>query len=478
MTDQLLLLGAPTPVVRTVASRCPASQVIACDLPLAPQWAPPKGSRAALVWLDDPRTVRALRKRWPELPLITLAASPDRALVEQAAAHGADGHLTLMDLNAELLFGTVCLGQARRAEAALQASRLSELDACYAALLDAPMVPTFLYRAGRIRQANKALAALLEQPLEALIGQDPMGLVEEGDRFAMRNSLAVWSEEPARMRWIRASGEPVLCAVTARNFRLEGLPARFTFLEPVDAGDSGERFDRRAFEAEVQRRTAELTAVNRELETFSYALSHDLQAPLRTIRGFSAALLEDYAAVLDEDGATFLRRMDAAAGRMSGMIDDMLTLAGVTRGPINLTEVDLTALVEALLDELAAAEPHRDVQRQVEAEVSAVGDPSLLGTLIQNLLGNAWKYSDGRAQAVVSFGRDGDAYFVRDNGPGFPMEDVDRLFRAFERGANERQPGSGLGLATAARIARRHGGRIWAESQPGAGATFFFTLGD
>ena len=478
MTEPLLLLGAPTPVVRTVASRCAGSEVVAFDLPLAAGWSPPPGTRAALVWLDDPRALRSLRGAWPELPLITLAAGPDRALVAQAAAHGADGHLTLMDLSAELLFGVACLGQARRAESARQAARLGELDACYTALLGGSAVPTFLYQAGRIRQANQALASLLERPLGALVGTDPMSLIEQADRFAMRNSLAVWSEEPARMRWVPEDGPSVLCVVTARNFQFEGSPARFTFLEPVDAGDSDERFDRRALEAEVERRTAQLTAVNRELETFSYALSHDLQAPLRTIRGFSAALLEDYAANLDEDGRTFLQRMDAAASRMSGMIDDMLTLAGVTRGPVHLTEVDLSELAEALLDELDAAEPGRAVQRQVEPSVSAVGDPSLLGTLMQNLLGNAWKYSDGRAPAVVSFGRDGEAFFVRDNGPGFPMEDVDRLFRAFERGANERQPGSGLGLATAARIVRRHGGRIWAESQPGVGATFFFTLGD
>ncbi len=234
-------------------------------------------------------------------------------------------------------------------------------------------------------------------------------------------------------------------------------------------------------EERVRRRTAELEASNKELEAFAYSVSHDLRAPLRAIDGFSQALLEDYAGKLDEDGADHLRRVRDAASRMGELIDSLLMLSRLTRREMSIADVDLTATAEEAAAALRVEEPSRDVAFTAEPGVHAEGDPTLLRIVLDNLLGNAWKFTAKHPSARVEFGsseRDGQrVYFVRDDGAGFDMAYAGKLFGAFQRVHGQADfPGIGIGLATTARIVHRHGGRIWAEGEPEKGATFYFTL--
>lgn len=225
-----------------------------------------------------------------------------------------------------------------------------------------------------------------------------------------------------------------------------------------------------------------LEAANKELEAFSYSVSHDLRAPLRSIDGFSQALLEDYADKLDEHGKGYLRRVRAASQKMAQLIDDMLKLSRVTRAELSREEVNLSALVQEVAAGLRLAQPSRKVDVTVASGLRARGDSKLLYIALENLLGNAWKFTGKRSSgARIEFGitehNGGSAYFVRDNGVGFDMAYVDKLFGAFQRlhGSNE-FPGTGIGLATVQRVINKHGGKVWAEGEVEKGATFYFTL--
>lgn len=235
-------------------------------------------------------------------------------------------------------------------------------------------------------------------------------------------------------------------------------------------------------EQRVVERTAELAAATREMEAFSYSVSHDLRAPLRHMNGFSQALLEDYGGRLDDHARNYLERIMAASRRMSQLIDDLLSLGRISRSELCLSHLDLTALARGILAELAAGDPARQVTQRVAAGLTAFGDPVLVKVLLDNLLGNAWKYTGRTAAAVIEFGVTGEAgervFFVRDNGAGFDMQYADKLFHPFQRLHSAQEfEGTGIGLATVKRIAQRHGGRVWADGTVGAGATVYFTLG-
>ena len=237
----------------------------------------------------------------------------------------------------------------------------------------------------------------------------------------------------------------------------------------------------RELEQRVIQRTAELEAVNRELEAFSYSVSHDLRAPLRSIDGFSELLLERYGNRLDGEGQSQLLRVRTAAQRMAGLIDDLLKLSRVTRHELRRQEVDLSALAETILGNLAHENPARVIQVLVQAGLKVTADPGLMRIVLDNLIGNAWKFTSKGDSAKIEVGtariKGARAYYVRDDGPGFDMEYADRLFGAFQRLHSDKDfEGSGIGLATVQRILLRHGGRIWAQSAVGKGATFYFAL--
>lgn len=231
----------------------------------------------------------------------------------------------------------------------------------------------------------------------------------------------------------------------------------------------------------LRRHARELEATNEELEAFSYSVSHDLRAPLRSINGFSQALLEDCADQLDERGTDYLNRVSAAAERMGELIDDLLDLSRLTRGELSVESVDLSAMVRELASELRRREPEREAEFRIADDVRVEGDPHLLRAVVENLIENAWKFTADEAETRIEFGvadDDGErTFFVRDNGAGFDMEYVDQLFGAFQRlHSRGDYPGSGIGLATVKRIVHRHGGRVRAEGEVGRGATFYFTL--
>lgn len=233
---------------------------------------------------------------------------------------------------------------------------------------------------------------------------------------------------------------------------------------------------------ENEAQTASLAVANHELEAFSYSVSHDLRAPLRTVNGFSQALLEDYGHKLDETGQKYLGRIRAGVQNMDMLIDDMLKLARVTRTPLKPTVVNLSAMTLEIISRLRQSEPGRDVHIEVTEDLRAQGDPGLLRIVLENLLGNAWKYTGKTASAEISFDsiqRDGETCFrVRDNGVGFDMKFADKLFGAFQRMHHRDEfEGTGIGLATVQRIVHRHMGRTWAEAALNKGAAFHFTLG-
>lgn len=234
-------------------------------------------------------------------------------------------------------------------------------------------------------------------------------------------------------------------------------------------------------EDHVNQRTAELQASIKELESFSYSVSHDLRAPLRGINGFSRLLLEDYGKHLDEQGKEYLRRICSATLRMSELIDGMIDLAQLTREPIHLGEVNLTLLANSIAKELLAAEPERRVEFTAMPDIRARGDERLLRVVLHNLMSNAWKFTARRDIAHITFGvkqaGNSHAYYVKDDGAGFDMKYADKLFGAFQRLHGIKEfAGTGIGLATVQRIVQRHGGLVWAEGEVDKGATFYFTL--
>ena len=234
-------------------------------------------------------------------------------------------------------------------------------------------------------------------------------------------------------------------------------------------------------EERVAERTAELAAVNKELEAFAYSVSHDLRAPLRSIGGFSQALLEDYESDLDAIGQDYLRRVVAASQHMGQLIDDLLQLSRLTRREMRREQVDLSALARSVAARLREAEPRRHVEFVIADRVFARGDERLLTVVLENLLGNAWKFTSRRPEARIEFGvtrHEGQtAYYVRDDGAGFDMTYAGRLFRPFQRLHSEGDfEGTGIGLTTVQRVVHRHSGRVWASGKPDQGATFYFTL--
>lgn len=254
----------------------------------------------------------------------------------------------------------------------------------------------------------------------------------------------------------------------------------FLFIATWLLAASRERAERASLQLEEANRGLE--AANHELEAFSYSVSHDLRAPLRSIEGFSQILLEDYSDNLDREGVGYLGRVKAASRRMSELIDDLLQLSRVTRAPMERAEVNLSSLARVVMAELGREYPERKIETVIRQSPEARGDERLLRVVVENLLANAWKFTskneDGARIEFGSTSKGGStAYYVRDDGAGFEMAYAEKLFGAFQRLHTEDEfEGTGVGLATVARIVRRHGGEVWAEGEPGKGAIFYFTL--
>jgi two-component system, sensor histidine kinase and response regulator len=238
---------------------------------------------------------------------------------------------------------------------------------------------------------------------------------------------------------------------------------------------------RSRLETLVEERTTALTAINRELEAFSYSVSHDLRAPLLAFDGLTKTMLEEYGDRLDKRAKDNLKRMRGASQRMTSVFEGLQTLFRLTSGEVHREKLDVTALARELVNEMRAGAADRDVKFEVAQAITASGDRRLVRILLSNLLSNAWKFTSVKPSAMIEVGTetvDGESrIYVRDNGVGFDMIYAHRLFGAFQRLHSQSEfPGAGIGLATARRIVNRHGGRIWAEGAAGEGATFYFVI--
>ena len=335
---------------------------------------------------------------------------------------------------------------------------------------------------GRITGWNRQAEKMFGWLGGEIMGQELAGtIIPPQHREAHRRGLE---------RFLTTGEGPVLnkvIEITALRKGGEEFPVELS-ISPLEVGGTyvftaflRDVTDRKRAQETLMRYAAELETANAELDAFAYSVSHDLRAPLRSIDGFSQVLLEDYAERLDDSGRDSLRRVRAATQRMGALIDDLLRLSRITRAEMRRETVDLSGLAREIAVVLERHEPDRRVECIIEPGLTAEGDPRLLRVALENLLGNAWKYTRARERARVELGvtrADGPAvYHVRDDGVGFDMAYAERLFGAFQRlhGSSEFE-GSGIGLATVQRIVHRHGGRIWAESAVEQGATFYFTL--
>jgi PAS domain S-box-containing protein len=372
---------------------------------------------------------------------------------------------------------------------------LRESEEKYRSFFEQSISPMLLARGLQLLDGNKAALKLLDlDSLDELLHLTVLDISPERQpdgelSYEQAEKIVADTVEQgsAYFEWYhqRKNGEifPVAISLTVIGFE-EDQPVMHVIWQDIS--------DRKLAEEElikyhqhlenlVEDRTNELTLVNKELEAFSYSVSHDLRAPLRSIDGFSEALLEDYADNLDEEGRHYLQRIRAGAQRMGELIDALLGLSRVTRREVKKQTVDLTELAEEVLKDLQQSEPQRKVDCSIQTGLQAKGDKQLLHIVLANLLGNAWKYTSKQPEARIEFGskkENGETvYFVEDNGAGFNMEFAKKLFVPFQRMHRPDEfPGSGVGLATVSRIINKHGGRIWAESAPGKGATFYFSL--
>jgi PAS domain S-box-containing protein len=384
----------------------------------------------------------------------------------------------------ELISFVLDLTERKRAEEAIRRlEKEREADAKLAALLEAaPDAMVIVDPGGHIVLVNAEAEKLFGYPREELLDQPVDLLVPERMRITHAAHRTRYVEHPSGRRAMGAGQRLTGLRRDGSEFpaeiRLGPIPTRDGMLVSSAIRDVTERD--RAEHALRSAKDAAETACG-ELESFSYSVAHDLRSPLRAMSGYSTTLLEDYGNRFDADARDRLQRIVASARRMSEIIDALLLLARLSRTEPRREPVDLGQLAHKVVEQLRAGEPDRNVDFVAADDLVVQGDPALLRVMLDNLLSNAWKFTGKQAAARVELGceaSDGSvAYYVRDNGAGFDMDLVDKLFAPFKRLHSPNEfAGTGVGLATVQRIVRRHGGRVWAESIDRRGATFRFTL--
>ncbi|MFN8418088.1 MAG: PAS domain S-box protein [Anaerolineae bacterium] len=373
----------------------------------------------------------------------------------------------------------------RRVQERTEQLRLSE-EKFYKAFKDSPAAISIASLPdGHWIDVNEAVEKMTGFSREELLGRTStdVGLVDDQTRLiileAIRDQGAVRNVE---IQMHTKSHEVIDVLLSVEQVELNGKPSLLAIQYDITERKRVEREIRRLND-DLEQRGIALEAANKELEAFSYSVSHDLRAPLRSVDGFSQALLEDYYDLMDETGRDFLNRIRKESQRMGQLIDDLIALSRFTRTEMNLSHFNLSEVVREILTELAAQEPEREVKLEIQDQVMVCADKRLLQVALQNLLGNAWKFTSKKPDACISFGviykDDAKEYFVRDNGAGFDMAYAHKLFGAFQRlHAMTEFTGTGIGLAIVARVIHRHGGSVRAEGVINAGAAFYFTLDD
>jgi PAS domain S-box-containing protein len=439
------------------------------------------GQKLDILFPDDSReaSMDLIRKtvegeRWEvvEIPILHRNGAVNIVLWNSANIYASDGKTAI---------ATIAQGQdiTRRKAAETDILQVNErlemaYDAAEAGAWDWDI------QSGLLQWTPKMFELLGLDPQQTVASFDAWGKVlhpEDREKAALRIQQALKEHKTleSEYRIIRGDGlERWILAVGQGKYDEQGQATRMIGICTDITG-------RKKAEEELRQRTAELEVSNKELEAFSYSVSHDLRAPLRSMEGFSSALLEDYAEKLDEQGKLYLKYIQDSSDLMARLIDDLLKLSRVTRSEMNYDRIDLSEIARKIIDEFARAEPQRQVKAVIAEDIVAYGDRNLLRLALENLLGNAWKFSSKAASPRIEVGlgehNGRQAYFVRDNGVGFDMAYYDQLFKPFQRLHKASEfAGTGIGLATVQRIIRRHGGEVWAESKVGEGATFYFTL--
>jgi PAS domain S-box-containing protein len=376
----------------------------------------------------------------------------------------------------------------KRAEEQLKASR-KEVDDLKAAL-DEHAIVAITDSQGKITYVNDKFCAISKYSRDELLGQDHR-IINSGHHpeeffHNLWTTIAhgrVWHGEiknrakDGSCYWLAATIVPFL----NEQGKLRQYVAIRTDITARKQAEEEVRALNAELEHRVAARTAELATANKELEAFCYSVSHDLRAPLRGIDGFTQAVLEDYGDKLGLEGRNQLQRIRDGSQRMGQLIDDLLNLSRVSRSELRCEPVNLSGIAVDVAEQLRERDPQRHVAIRIAADLKADGDPHLLRVALENLLGNAWKYTSKRPQATIEFGLSREnghsSFFVRDDGVGFDMQYADKLFAPFQRLDRMTEfPGAGVGLATVQRIIQRHGGRVWAQAEVNKGATFHFTL--
>jgi len=377
--------------------------------------------------------------------------------------------------------------QARLAEAESENTKLRQSEERYRMIVETSQEGILALDAdGRCSYVNRQFAEMLGREVSGMLCRPYLEFIDDclHDEVAARlKNKGAGDSDHYETIFLRKDGARMWASVSA--IPIKGGDGAFTgsFAMISDISKRKQAAEEiEVLHTNLSARALELEIANEDLEAFSYTVSHDLRRPLTAINGYSQVILEIFGDELSPQGKAYVKEILNGSIRMNHLIDTLLNFSRRNSGNFTRESVNISAMVLEIIDELRLTEPQRNVACEVQAGVCGDADAHLLRVVLDNLLGNAWKYSARKLEGVVEFGvaphQEKTAYFIRDNGAGFDMERADRLFKPFQRlHAAEEFQGTGIGLASVQRIIQRHGGQVWAEGEPGKGATFFFTLG-